>query len=254
MTPIVAKSIDFSILYTMVDVLSWKELAAESGGTYRTAQAMVAGALRKAILEGRLEVGRQLKQDAIATQFGVSKIPVREALKQLEGEGLVTVRPHHSAEVSSIRYEEAIELVEMRVALEPLALGLAVPRITEEDLLGAAKVLDRAELDLEQGGVGEYDALNWQFHRALLAPADRPRLLATIEALHTSFQRYLRVYAALLFDVKERAQREHRHILELCRRRETDGAVKALEKHLREVLRTAPKSLAEEDKAANDPG
>lgn len=235
----------------MTDMLSWEELAAESGGGYRTAQAMVAGTLRKAILGGRLEIGRQLKQDAIARQFGVSKIPVREALKQLEGEGLVTFRPHHSAEVSSIRYEEAVEIMEMRVVLEPLALGLAVSRMTEEDLLGAAKILDQAGLDLEQEGVGEYDALNWQFHRALLAPANRPRLLATIESLHTSFQRYLRVYAALLLDVKDQAQREHRHILDLCRRREADGAVGALEEHLREVLRTVPKNLAQEGAATN---
>ena len=228
-------------------------MAAESGGGYRTAQAMVAAALRKAILGGRLEIGRQLKQDAIAKQFGVSKIPVREALKQLEGEGLVSLRPHHSAEVSSIRYEEAVEIMEMRVALEPLALGLAVSRVTEEDLSGAAKILDRAELDLEGEGVGEYDALNWLFHRTLLTPANRPRLLATIESLHTSFQRYLRVYAALLLDVKEQAQREHRHILDLCRRREVDAAVSALEEHLREVLRTVPKDLAREDEAANAP-
>ena len=110
------------------------ELALKASNRHRTAQDMVAEGLRQGILNGVLESGQPLRQEQIAGDFGVSKSPVREALRQLAGEGLVTFSPHRGAVVSKISYEEAREITEIRISLESLALRLAVPNITEEDL------------------------------------------------------------------------------------------------------------------------
>jgi DNA-binding GntR family transcriptional regulator len=114
--------------------MSMRDLASEAGQRYRTTQAMVAGGLRQGILSGALGGGRPLRQDEIAREFGVSRIPVREALRQLEGEGLVTFYPHRGATVSELSYEEATEIGEIRASSETLALKRALPNMTEEDL------------------------------------------------------------------------------------------------------------------------
>jgi DNA-binding GntR family transcriptional regulator len=107
--------------------MSMRDLASEAGQRYRTTQAMVAGGLRQGILSGALGGGRPLRQDEIAREFGVSRIPVREALRQLEGEGLVTFYPHRGATVSELPYEEATEIGEIRASSETLALKRALP-------------------------------------------------------------------------------------------------------------------------------
>lgn len=193
---------------------------------------MVAGGLRQGIVNGALEGGRPLRQDEIAREFGVSRIPVREALRQLEGEGLVTFYPHRGATVSELYYEEAMEIGEIRASLETLALRRALPNMTEEDLQRAEEVLDLA--DSEVTGA-EYAQLNRRFHEVLYAPSRRHRLLAMLGPLHTTFDRYIRVYFEVM---KHRsvAQQEHRRILELCRRKDADAAVEALERHIRNAV------------------
>ncbi|MDR7541769.1 MAG: GntR family transcriptional regulator, partial [Armatimonadota bacterium] len=93
---------------------------------------MVADVLREAILRGILLAGQQLRQDEIARELGVSHIPVREALRQLEAEGLVRLRPYRGFEVSELSPEEVEELYEIRIPLECQALRLAFPHLTDE--------------------------------------------------------------------------------------------------------------------------
>jgi DNA-binding GntR family transcriptional regulator len=190
---------------------------------------MVAAGLREAIMSGVLRGGDPIRQDKVAAQFGVSSIPVREALRKLEGEGLVTFYPHRGAVVSELSREEVRELSEIRVALETLALRLAIPNTTDEDLRRAEEILDWA--DKQPDLAEKWGEFNWRFHSALYTPADRPRLTEMIEGIHTRFERYLRVYV-LALEYEERGQREHRQILDLCKKRDADGAADLLGRHI----------------------
>ena len=141
---------------------------------YRTAQDIVAEGLRRGILSGALESGQPLRQEQIAKDFEVSAVPVREALRQLAGEGLVTLTPNRGARVSEVSYEEAREITEIRIALESLALRLSVPNITEDDLRQAEEVLDLWDAAEDPA---TFAALNWRFHTVLYEPARQPRRL-----------------------------------------------------------------------------
>lgn len=189
---------------------------------------MVAEVLREAILRGILVAGQQLRQDEIARELGVSHIPVREALRQLEAEGLVRLRPYRGFEVSELSVEEVEELYEIRIPLECQALKLAMPHLTEQDLERAAQILDAIDAEDEPS---RWSQLNTEFHAVLYAPSRRQRLLNLIRMLRTNVDRYLRLYISVMHR-KQYSQREHRKILEAIRRRDSEAAVAALEEHL----------------------
>ncbi|MDP9457940.1 MAG: GntR family transcriptional regulator [Actinomycetota bacterium] len=198
---------------------------------YRTTQDMVTGELRKGILNGVLEGGQPLRQEDIAERFGVSRIPVREALRRLEGEGMVSFYPHRGAVVSELSYAEAREISEIRAALEPVAIRRAIPVLSEEDLARAEEILET--IDGEEDLASRWGDLNWRFHSTLYAPAVRPRLLSLIEAQHVAFDRYIRVHLALTDYAKP--QSEHRTLLELCRRGDADAAADLLVRHVEDI-------------------
>ncbi|AHY45601.1 Transcriptional regulators [Rubrobacter radiotolerans] len=201
---------------------------------YRTTQSMVVGGLRDAILSGVLVGGQPLRQDEIAEQFGVSRMPVREALRQLEGEGMVSFYPHRGAVVSELSQEEVLEIIEIRVALETMALRKAFPLLGEEELRLAEDVL--RSIDEEENLVSRWGELNWRFHATLFSPADRPRLLSIVKAQHTAFERYIRVH--LVLSDYENPQREHYELLDTCRRKDLDGALQLLSTHIQNTGKT----------------
>ncbi len=209
-------------------MLSLGDLASQARQRRRTTPEHVAEVLREAILRGVLRGGQQLQQDALAAQFGVSRIPVREALRQLEAQGLVTVYPHRGAVVSELSPEEVQEIYEIRVALECLALRFAIPHFTDEDLKRAREILDQLD---EADEIPRWSELNSEFHSTLYRPAGRPHLLSLINTLRLNVDRYHRIYISLMH-YKPTSQREHRRILAACRRRNTEAATGALERHL----------------------
>ena len=207
------------------------EVASRASNSYRTAHEMVVGGLRDAILSGVLAGGQQIRQDEIAEQFGVSRMPVREALRQLEGEGMVSFYPHRGAVVSELSYREVVEITELRLILEPSALRKAFEFLGEEEFVRAEEVLE--EIDLEEDLGSRWGELNWRFHATLFAPADRPRLLEVIKTQHTAYERYLRVH--LVLSDYEKPQREHYKLLELCRQKDLDAASKLLSNHVEDT-------------------
>jgi DNA-binding GntR family transcriptional regulator len=222
--------------------MDFSDVAKNSARRYKTAQAMVADGLREAILRGAVEGGRALRQEDIAEQFGVSRGPVREALRQLQGEGLVELHDHRGAVVSALSDKEVKELSEIRIALETLAIRVAIPRMAQDDLRRAEEILNRA--DDEPDLAARWGEFNWEFHSALYVPADRPRLMGMIEPIHSNFERYLRVYV-LALDYEERGQKEHRQILELCKRGDVDGAADLLGRHVGYVGEMIAEALRE---------
>src|SRR3982751_6667727 len=126
----------------------------------QTIAGMTVEALRERILRGDYPDGEPLRQDALAVELGVSRIPVREALRQLEAEGLVTFNPHRGAVVSSLSLDEIAELFELRAEIECDLLRRAIPKMTKEQLDRAGEVLSRYERALRAHDVAEYGELN----------------------------------------------------------------------------------------------
>lgn len=197
----------------------------------QTLTGMTLDALRERILHGHYPEGEPLRQDAIAEELGVSRIPVREALRQLEAEGLVTFNPHRGAVVSTLSLSEIEELFELRNQIELDLLRRAMPHIGSEDVTRAKEILDRYETALRNGDVASWGAMNWQFHSTLYAPADRPFTMGVAQKLHQQCDRYLRMQLALTHG-ELRANEEHRAILTAVRKRDPKRAGELLRDHI----------------------
>jgi DNA-binding GntR family transcriptional regulator len=194
----------------------------------RTIQEIVAEALRDAIVTGRLKVGARLHQDGIASKLGVSRMPVREALRQLESEGLVVFTPHRRVSVATLSAEELREIYEIRSALEILALDLAVPRLSAKEFARLGMLLAHMDRVTDPG---RWLDLNRTFHGTLYRASGRVRLCALIDSLRGNVERYLRIYVSTV-ERRAQAQAEHRRILRACRRGQAVEAKKALRLHL----------------------
>lgn len=195
----------------------------------RTAAELVADAIRGAIIDGTLQDNDALRQAELAEEFGVSRIPIREALIRLEAEGFVRIHSNAGARVSRLSHHEVREIYQIRTALEGLALRLAIPRLSADDLARARSALGTTEDRTANQGYGEWNAA---FHMALYEPAQAPRLLNLIRQLHLQADRYLRLAYSRFGSYFEQSQREHRAILAACERREPDEAVSLLNDHL----------------------
>jgi DNA-binding GntR family transcriptional regulator len=203
------------------------------GPPYRTAQAVIADRLRRAILAGELPPRQRLLQDAIAKQVGTSTTPVREALRELVGEGLVDFDPHRGVVVHECRIAELEEIYQVRMLLEPVAIAATTMHISLEELIAAERILDRMERESE---IAEWVIMNAAFH-SLLAEASRSPIL-------TSVLRKLRNISALYVASSLHKQmgriatgnREHRALLEACKSRDVARAQEAQVIHLRQTL------------------
>jgi DNA-binding GntR family transcriptional regulator len=188
----------------------------------------IANALRNDILHGVRKSNTPLRQDEIAARFGVSKIPVREALQQLKAEGLVTFFPNRGAVVSALSSAEVDEIYAMRIALETLALQRAIPHLTIADLAQAQALLGAID---QEAQVARWSELNWEFHALLYRPANLPRLMSWVSTLHVNVARYMVLYLAGM-EYQDRSQQEHRAILAACRQGQVDLASDLLRHHL----------------------
>lgn len=200
----------------------------ESHRGSRSAAAVVIDELRAAILHNRLSGGERLRQDAIATQYGVSQMIVREAFKQLTAEGFLKAEPRRGVSVAILSAEEAWEVSQLRALMECQALRWAIPNMLRGDFVQCELVLD--ELDASDS-VDAKILLNARFHTLLYAPARRTRTLELIDNLRMNFERYLRFTWEETHHL-EQSQDEHRSILELCKMRDTERACDALRKHI----------------------
>lgn len=187
----------------------------------------IARSLADRIITGSIPPGAPLRQDHIAVEFGASHVPVREAFRHLEAQGLAVNEPRRGMRVTSFDVEELQEVATMRASLEVLALRHAAPKITPA-LLDAAEDATRAADASRE--VREWEAANRRFHRLLLTPCAMPRLLSTIDGLHMASARFL--FAAWRTEWEAQTDHEHRAILAALRRRQTDVACTILSKHV----------------------
>jgi DNA-binding GntR family transcriptional regulator len=194
----------------------------------RSASSVVADALRDGILHAKLPGGERLRQDAVATRFGVSQMIVREAFKQLVTEGFLKAEPRRGVSVALLSADEAREMTELRSLIEAKALEWAIPQMSKADLERAARIL--AELDKARS-TDRIISLNARFHEALYASARKERTLAMITNLRMNFERYLRFTWEETHHL-DQSQKEHREILDLCIARDAERACALLKRHI----------------------
>ena len=216
------------------DYARLSRLAAEAARTPEDdGPGFAAGFIRNAIVTGLLKSGQAIRQDLLAAALGLSKPPVREALRKLEAERLVAFIQNRGFVVAAESLAELKEAFELRVVLEPAVLRLAAPRLAPADFERARGLLDQLARHRR------YDAhyeLNLAFHRTLYAPADRPHFIETIERAHARCLRY--VWRAL--DMTGRADHvpdDGRHVMlvERLEAGDINAACQCLTLHLEEA-------------------
>ena len=182
--------------------------------------------LREAILAGALPPGARLRQERLAGQFGTSRIPVREALRALEHEGLVTSLPYRGFSVTELDADDIEEVYELRILLEGHAVRLAVPLLTDEDLVA----LERMYREMAGAEAGEAQlAARERFYIGLYSMAGRPRLVTLIARLRQEVARSLR------WPTLQHAPEHHKRFFEAVRAGDDDAAAAQLASHYRRV-------------------
>ncbi|WP_198389283.1 GntR family transcriptional regulator [Roseovarius faecimaris] len=189
----------------------------------------IAAQLQSEILSGALPPGAPLSQVELAARFGVSRIPVRDALALLSAEGVITAAPNRTATVLKLSAEQVEEIYHMRMLLEGDLIARAVPEMGAEELAAVDEALKRSSREAGQPGWAAGDDM---FHAALYAPARRPRQAAMIEDL----RRIARVQIASYGHLATKTPRwvsEHEEIVQACHAKDAREAQRLLRKHLR---------------------
>ncbi len=187
--------------------------------------------LQERILSGDIAEGDWLIQDAIAEEYGVSRMPVREALRQLEALGLVVMHTHRGAVVTSVPTEQIEELFELRALLECDVLRRALERMTDQDIADAQAILNELDASYRREDMAGWGRLNWAFHRSLYACSGRVQTLNILQVINLQIERYIRLHL-LLTQGSGEAERDHHELLRLCALRDGDGAVALLKHHI----------------------
>lgn len=188
------------------------------------------------IISGAIEAGARLRQDHVAEEFGASHVPVREAFRLLESQGLVVSEPRRGVRVAGFTLDEVREVAEMRAALEALALRNAFPHMTKA-------ILDKAE-EANRAGDRARDVHAWEeanrtFHRIILTPCGMPRLLKAIDDLQTASARFL--FSGWRAEWEAPTDRDHRAILDALRAGQADLAAAVLTRHVQTIGQKRPK-------------
>lgn len=195
----------------------------------RSIAAEIARALAERIVSGVLAGGVPLRQEHVAAEFRASHVPVREAFRRLEAQGLVVSEPRRGVRVAPLDAATIREVTEMRAALETLALRHALPHIAMEDVAEAEAALRQARASAD---IAVWEATNRRFHRALTRPCRMPRLLAAIDDLHRASARFLFVTWKDL-GWQPQSEAEHQGILDSVAQRNEAEAERLLGAHIR---------------------
>lgn len=199
---------------------------------YKTRTQVVVEVIREKILTGAIKAGEPLRQAALAAELNVSRIPIREALLQLEAEGLVEFEAHKGATATKLSTEQVSELFELRALLECELLQQAIPKLTEADLEKSEQLLAQMAAAFDDGATkSSWSELNTRFHLSLYFAANRPLTYEIVQNLIVNSDRYIRVHLLLAGGV-DKADPEHRMLLNYCRTKQIEEACKLLRQHI----------------------
>ncbi len=188
----------------------------------------IAEILKNRIVRGEIPGGMPLRQDHIAEEFGSSHVPVREAFARLEAQGLVYTQPRRGVRVTVITASSVKETVEMRMALEVIALKHSAPKFGDKHL----EILEEAHNRCDKAtSLSEWDTANCAFHDALMRECGMPRLLATLKQLQLANSRYLFAVGQLR-GWQPRSDHDHRLIINALKENNVDRACQLLTRHI----------------------
>ena len=192
----------------------------------------IADEIRRAVLDGEMLPGMRVGQEWLATKFGASRIPVREALRQLQSEGLVVLAPNRGGWIADVTSQESIEVYKIREVLEPLAVAESVPRLTDDDIASLEATMQRLE---QVASVQEYIPLDREFHLKTYSRAPMPHLRDMIERYWNSTQHFRRWFVkdSLAKDGLPFSDPQHLMLMEAIRNRDADAASALVRLHIR---------------------
>jgi DNA-binding GntR family transcriptional regulator len=196
----------------------------------------LAASLQERILNGEFKDGEPLIQETIAEEYEVSRMPVREALRQLEALGLIEMKTHRGAVVTAMQQDRIVELFDLRAMLEGDIMSRALRNFDDEHGKRSEAILRELEEAYHRRDISRWGALNWQFHKSLYLPANRPETLAIIEGINIKTDRFIRLQLSMSGPAVSNAEQEHRELLRLARARD-EVAVDYLRMHIKNVVR-----------------
>lgn len=200
--------------------------------------------VRDRIVSGEVPADQPIRQDALAAELGVSKIPLREALTRLEQEGLLRSQANRGYFVRSLSTEEAEEVYALRLLLEPEAAALASIRADVDERREATEILETLDRVTNERGDG-VGAFNRSFHLALIRPAAQPITTSILERLQVLSDRYVRKHLEPL-GRDERANDEHRQLLDAWLARDSEQVGALMRAHIGQTLEDLRRQLAAE--------
>ncbi|MGB3178329.1 MAG: GntR family transcriptional regulator [Albidovulum sp.] len=192
---------------------------------------VIADDIRERILSGELAEGETIRQEALAQEYDVSRMPIREALKRLDSEGLVQLATNRRASVTKHSLREIGEIFDLRILIEVDLFRRAIPAMTSTDFSHCEAILEEMEGSYDADDVGKWGALNFKYHAALYSAADRKRTNELLQGISLHSDRYVRMHLSVMKQ-REPAKKEHRDLLKLALARDIEGGCLALSDHI----------------------
>lgn len=199
---------------------------------HKTRTQVVVEVLRERILSGDIEAGKPLRQSALANELNVSRIPIREALLQLEAEGLVKFEAHKGATAAGLSSEQVLELFELRALIEPDLLAKSIVNMTDEHIDNAQAILSQLEESFHHSNASNlWSDLNTKFHSSLYIAANRPNTMEVVQNLNSNCDRYIRLHLLQKGGIPK-AEQQHQELIALCKAGDVEGACSLLKEHI----------------------
>ncbi len=208
-----------------------REMGAKRAISRQSLPDVIASDLRERILSGDLAEGETIRQEALAEEYDVSRMPVREALKQLDAEGLVHLANNRGATVTEHSLGEIAEIFDLRTLLEVDLFRRAIPVMTAAQLGLCQDILTQMEASYNANDVSQWGALNQRFHAALYGAAGRNLTNEMLHRVALQSDRYIRMHLSVMKQ-REPARKEHRELLKLAQAGQVDAACALLAQHI----------------------
>lgn len=209
---------------------------------YQPLRDMVFDVLMNAIMSGQLSPGERLLEVQLAEEMGVSRTPVREAIRRLELEGFVVMLPRKGAYVAGLSIDDVENVYEIRTALETLAVRLAAQRMVDEDYRRLDELVERMQATWQEGDVDAWVKLDANFHELLYRFSRNDRLVQLMSNVMEQISRY-RILSLANVEVRHNSLAEHQEVISALRLRDSEEAAAAAARHIENTKLSLVKML-----------
>lgn len=193
---------------------------------------VIADDLRERILSGELAEGETIRQEALAEEYDVSRMPIREALKRLNAEGLVQWANNRGGSVTKHSLDEIGEIFDLRILIEVDLFRRAIPNMRANDFSRCNALLQQMEASYDDNDVARWGILNYRYHQALYAASERSLTNELLERINLQSDRYVRMHLSVMKQ-REPAKKEHQDLLRLAQEGKVEDACGVLTQHIR---------------------